>query len=72
MSSAEQHTEELLKAAVLHTEATGDLIWSLVWMQTLLNELPVEHALKQAFLARLGLRRQERPTFNTLCSEVGL
>lgn len=71
-STAEQHTKELLEAIVLHTEATGDLIWSLVWLQTLLNELPADNALTNAFRIRLETRRQERPIFNTLCSEVGI
>lgn len=71
-STAEQHTKELLEAVVLHTEATGDLIWSLVWLQTLLNELPADNRLKAAFLIRLQTRRQERATFHTLCSEVGI
>jgi hypothetical protein len=66
MSAAQ---EAMLKAVRDHTEATTDLIWALCWLSVLSSEGCTDD-LRIAFREKLEERRQDRPIFHALCSEV--
>lgn len=68
MSAAQ---EAMLKATADHTHAVTDLIWALCWLKEL-SSSDCPEALRGAFREKLELRRQERPIFHTLCSEIRL
>jgi len=73
MSAAQ---EAMLKATADHTQAVTDLIWALCWLRQFkdvhLLDGTTALALSHGFREKLELRRQERPIFHTLCSEIGL
>jgi hypothetical protein len=61
----------LVKALVLHGQATLDLVWALEWLDTLSDRLTGDHMVAE-FMAELEHRRTQSDTLNSAAKEAGI
>jgi hypothetical protein len=61
----------LVKALVLHGQATLDLVWALQWLDTLTGPMTGDHMVAE-FMAELEHRRTQSDTLNSAAKEAGI
>jgi hypothetical protein len=61
----------LVKALVLHGQATLDLVWALEWLDTLSDRLTGDHMVAE-FMAELEHCRTQSDTLNSAAKEAGI
>jgi hypothetical protein len=61
----------LVKALVLHGQATLDLVWALQWLDTLTDRLTGDHMVAE-FMAELEHRRTTSDTLHAAAKEAGI
>jgi hypothetical protein len=61
----------LVKALVLHGQATLDLVWALQWLDTLTDRMTGDHMVAE-FMAELEQRRRQSDALNGAAKEAGI
>jgi hypothetical protein len=59
----------LVRALVLHGQATLDLVWALEWINTLTDRMTGDHMVAE-FMAQLEHRRTTSDTLNAAAKEA--